>query len=111
MSDFTVNHFEVDEEPGELTGSFWHKLAFMRLNIVGDLAAQAVASQSGEAAPSALPGSRIVIREIASGNEVWHVNPSDVTGGTTPDQLRNSIEADLSALSVRAFVAKWGLTQ
>jgi hypothetical protein len=111
MSDLAINQFEVDVEPGELNGSFWHKLAFLRLNTVGNLAAQAVESESGGAAPNVLPGSRIVIREAAGGKEVWHINASDVTGGTTPDQLRDDIEGDLNAPSVSAFTTKWGISQ
>lgn len=109
MSDSAKSRFEVDVQPAELSGSFWHRLAFFRLNLVGKAAAQAVASESGGAVPSVLPGSRIVIRDIATRAEVWHVNSSDITGGTSPEQLRSDIESDLSTLSVAGFTAKWGI--
>jgi hypothetical protein len=51
-----------------------------------------------------------VIREVASGKEVWQVATSDLTGGTSPDQLLDDIQSDLDAMSVEHFGAKWGIT-
>jgi hypothetical protein len=110
MSELAMDRFQVATEPAEKGGSFWHKLAFLHLNTVGDLAAESVAEWSGGAAPSTLlPAGRVVIRDSATGNEVWHVNSSDLTGGTTPEQLQNNIEYDLGVLSIEAFETKWGI--
>jgi hypothetical protein len=102
--------FGVDLEPAVASRSFWRRLAFARLNFVGNLAAEAVASEQGAGTPTALAGSRIVIREVASGKEVWQVATSDITGGTSPEQMLDDIQSDLESMSVEHFVEKWGIS-
>ena len=109
MSELASTRFGVDVEPAVASRSFWRRLVFTRLNIVGNLAAEAVASGERTGAPTALPGSRIVIREVASGKEVWQIATSDVTGGTSPDQLLDDIQRDLDATSIEHFSARWGI--
>jgi hypothetical protein len=110
VSEPASTRFGVDLEPAVASRSFWRRLAFARVNFVGNLAAEAVASKQGDATPTVLPGSRIVVREIATGKEVWQVAASDATGGTTPEQLRDDIQSDLETMSVEQFSAKWGIT-
>ena len=110
MSEAANTQFGVDLEPAVASRSFWRRLAFARLNLVGNLAAGAVASEQGTGAPTALTGSRIVVREIASGKEVWQVAASDITGGTSPERLLDDIQSDLDAMSVEQFSAKWGIS-
>jgi hypothetical protein len=100
MADGPIDRFNVDIEPEERSGSFWQKLLFLRVDTVGELAAQSVAAEQGGTAQSALPGSRIVIGDTTTGNEVWHINASDLTGGTSLDQLQTDIGDDLSALTI-----------
>ncbi|HEY5274256.1 MAG TPA: hypothetical protein VIJ34_13615 [Acidimicrobiales bacterium] len=69
------------------------------MNFVGNVAAEAVASSEGTRARAELPGSRIVIRELASGKEDWQIAAADVTGGTSPGQLLDDIQRDLDAMS------------
>jgi hypothetical protein len=109
VSEPASTRFGVDLEPAVASRSFWRRLAFARLNFVGNLAAEAVASEQGDVAPTVLPGSRIVIREVASGKEVWQLAASDVTGGTTAEQLQDDIQSDLEEMSVAQFSAKWGI--
>jgi hypothetical protein len=111
MSELAIDRYQVETEPAEADGSFWHKLAFLRLNLAGDLAAESVAEWSGGTAPSVLPASRVVIRESVSGREVWHVNSSDLSGGTTLEQLQDNVQHDLGVLSTEDFAAKWGIRQ
>ena len=109
MSELASTRFGVDLEPAVASRSFWRRLAFARLNFVGNLAAEAVTSEQGTAPPTALAGSRIVIRELASSNVVWQLATSDVTGGTSPEQIVDDIQNDLGEMSVEQFGAKWGI--
>jgi hypothetical protein len=109
MAEPASARFGVALEPGVVSRSFWRRLAFARLNFVGNLAAESVASEQGAATPTVFAGSRIVIREVASGKEVWQLAASDATGGTTPEQLLDDIQSDLESMSVEQFGAKWGI--
>lgn len=108
MSELASTRFGVDLEPAVASRSFWRRLAFARLNFVGNLAAESVASEQSAAPPSVLAGSRIVIRELASSKVVWQLATSDVTGGTSPEQMVDDIQSDLDDMSVKQFGAKWG---
>ena len=110
MPELASTRFGVDVEPVVASRSFCRRLVFARLNFVGNVAAGAVAKSDGTGAPAALPGSRIVIRELASGKEDWQIAAADVTGGTSPGQLLDDIQSDLDAMSVEHFGAKWGIT-
>lgn len=110
MPEPASTRFGVDAEPVVASRSLWRKLTFARLNLVGNLAAEAVSTGQGGGPPTALAGTRIVIRETASGKEVWQVAASDITGGASPEQLLDNIQHDLEALSVDRFAAKWGLS-
>jgi hypothetical protein len=109
MSEMAVERFQVDLEPGESAGSFWHRLTSVHLDFAGDLAARAVAAESGGAVPALFSGGRIVIRESSSGRELWHVNASEMMGGTSPEQLMANIQNDLEILSADQFAVKWGI--
>jgi hypothetical protein len=109
VSELASTRFEVDLEPAVASRSFWRRLAFTRLNFVGNLAAEAVASEQGAAPPTVLAGSRIVIRELPSSKVVWQLATSDVTGGTSPEEMVDDIQRDLEEMSVEQFSAKWGI--
>jgi hypothetical protein len=109
VSELAGTRFGVDLEPAVASRSFWRRLAFARLNFVGNLAAEAVASEQGGPPSTVLAGSRIVIRDLASSKEVWQLTTSDVTGGTNPEQMVDDIQSDLDEMSVEQFGAKWGI--
>jgi hypothetical protein len=55
VSELASTRFGVDVEPAVASRSLWRRLVFARLNFVGNLAAEAVASGEGTGAPTALP--------------------------------------------------------
>jgi len=89
--------------------SFWQSFGVGRLDFIGNVSAEMVANQQGGSVKRGA-GATIFVHDRADGRLCYQVATADLGGGTSPEQLLEGIERDLSELSVARFTEKYGFS-